>query len=67
MFQGIVKWYSPQKGYGFILGDNGDDIFVHRSDLSFWTIFLTRGERVRYSLQQTKCGIKATEITQLKG
>jgi CspA family cold shock protein len=28
---GTVKWFSPQKGYGFISQENGPDVFVHHS------------------------------------
>ncbi|MCJ2513917.1 MAG: cold shock domain-containing protein, partial [Candidatus Thermoplasmatota archaeon] len=33
--KGIVKWYDAKKGYGFIKGDDGNNVFAHRSDLSY--------------------------------
>ena len=30
---GKTKWFSPKKGYGFILGDDGNDYFVHYSQI----------------------------------
>jgi CspA family cold shock protein len=33
MNKGRVKWYDETKGFGFIVTDNGNDIFVHRSGL----------------------------------
>ncbi len=44
--KGIVKWYNIRKGYGFIQGEDGNDVFVHKTAIPFWTIFLTTGERV---------------------
>ncbi len=32
--QGEVKWFSSQKGYGFILQESGDDVFVHHSAIA---------------------------------
>ncbi|HMN95043.1 MAG TPA: cold shock domain-containing protein [Phycisphaerales bacterium] len=48
--EGVVKWFDPRKGYGFVLGPEGQDIFVHYSKIQsdgFRT--LRDGERVRYS------------------
>lgn len=31
--EGLVKWFDPKKGYGFIIGPQGQDIFVHYSKI----------------------------------
>ncbi len=33
MTQGKVKWFNPEKGYGFIEREGGDDLFVHFSEI----------------------------------
>ena len=59
---GTVKWYDNKKGYGFIKGDNGDDVFAHRSDLSFFEVYLEKGDSTEYNIEQTKSGKKAIDI-----
>ena len=34
MANGVVKWFSDQKGYGFIEQENGPDVFVHHSGIN---------------------------------
>lgn len=48
MQQGTVKWFEPVKGYGFINGDDGQDFFVHQSDIRMKGFrFLKVGQRVK--------------------
>lgn len=60
--KGKVSWYDVKKGYGFIKGEDGKDVFVHKSDLSFWAVSLNKGETVNYDMERTRQGLKATEI-----
>lgn len=57
MATGKVKWYSQQKGYGFIEQDGGKDVFVHVSavEKSAMTT-LTEGQRVSFDIESGKQG-----------
>ena len=47
MAEGTVKWFSDQKGYGFIEQDEGGDIFVHHSSINMPGFkSLSEGDRV---------------------
>ncbi len=61
---GIVKWFNPGKGYGFIAPDTGgDDIFVHISAVQHAGLRkLNEGERVRFELQQREGRVAAIGI-----
>ncbi len=64
MAQGTVKWFSDEKGYGFITPDEGSkDLFVHFSNIAgsgFKT--LTEGARVQYEPREGAKGPEATEV-----
>ncbi len=63
MAQGTVKWFSDQKGYGFIEQDNGEDIFVHHSEIQgsgFKT--LSEGDRVTFDIGAGKKGPAAQNV-----
>jgi len=64
MPQGVVKWFSNQKGYGFITQDDGKDIFVHYTAVKeegFKT--LEEGQRVEYEVTQGPKGEQATNVS----
>lgn len=66
MSTGNVKWFDRKKGYGFILGPEGQDVFVHYSSIQgdgFRT--LRDGEQVEYDLVKTQKGLQAAEVRQL--
>jgi CspA family cold shock protein len=61
---GTVKWFSNQKGYGFITTDDGKDIFVHYSAIEgdgFKT--LQEGMKVQFEITQGPKGEQATKVT----
>ncbi len=60
---GKVKWFSDQKGYGFILRDDGQDVFVHHSAIKmegFRT--LREGDDVAYELRDGDKGPQAVNV-----
>jgi len=61
---GIVKWYKPEKGFGFIIPDDGmKDIFVHKSLLDKLEFEeLEAGQRVQVKLKIVDKGREAVEI-----
>ncbi len=60
--QGTVKWFSTQKGYGFITQDEGGDIFVHVTGLAPGTTGLDENQRVEFELSEGRKGPQATDV-----
>ena len=64
MVRGTVKWFSNQKGYGFITPENGKDVFVHFSAIQgdgYKT--LNEGEAVEFEIAQGPKGEQAVNVT----
>jgi cold shock protein len=65
MPQGTVKWFSEEKGFGFISPeDGGEDLFVHRTGIAgggFTT--LDEGEKVTYEVTQGRKGMQAVNVS----
>ncbi len=67
MLTGSVKWFDPKKGYGFIVGEGGKDVFVHYSCIEadgFRT--LRDGDEVEYELRESDKGLQASSVRVLK-
>lgn len=63
MATGKVKWYDATKGFGFILAETGEDIFIHRTGLDRSIYSLDEGQEVEFD---TKEGDKGTVAVNLK-
>jgi CspA family cold shock protein len=63
MTNGTVKWFSNQKGFGFIEQENGADVFVHHSSMNA-TGFksLEEGDRVTFDIEQGQKGLCALNV-----
>lgn len=63
MQKGTVKWFDAVKGYGFIVGDDGKDVFVHQSNILMKGFrALEVGQRVSYQIEPTEKGNKAINV-----
>lgn len=63
---GAVKWFSAQKGFGFIAGDDGNDYFAHFTDIAgtgYRT--LEADQRVEFTATAESKGLRATNIVVL--
>ena len=64
MLNGTVKWFNGEKGFGFITGEDGSDVFVHFSQINkdgFKT--LEEGEAVTYEVVDGDKGPQATNVS----
>lgn len=63
MAKGTVKWFNDAKGFGFIVSEDGRDVFVHQSEIKvdgFRT--LAEGAKVEYESAQGPKGPKAVNV-----
>ena len=62
--EGTVKWFSNEKGFGFIEREGGDDVFVHHSAIQMEGYrTLTEGQRVQFEVVQGDKGLQAANVT----
>jgi len=68
MSTGTVKWFNPDKGFGFITPDDGGkDLFVHHSEIQSSGGFktLNEGQKVKYEIGQGQKGPCANKVVPL--
>jgi CspA family cold shock protein len=63
--KGTVKWYDNYIGYGFIQGDDGKDVFVHRTGMP-WATNLYENDYVQYELGASERGPIAINLKKIK-
>ena len=68
MTAGTVKWFSDAQGYGFISQSDGDDVFVHHTQIQgegFKT--LEEGDNVTFDITEDPKGLQASNVQKTEG
>ena len=66
MARGTVKWFSNQKGYGFITPEEGNDVFVHHTAIQGDGYkSLEEGQEVEFEITQGSKGEQATNVVKV--
>ena len=61
--EGTVKWFDDRKGFGFVERENGEDVFVHFSNVSMEGFkSLEQGEKVSFDVEKTDRGLQAVNV-----
>ncbi len=61
MVKGTVKWFNPDRNYGFIERETGTDVFVHGSEVE-GAYLLKEGDKVSFKIENGDRGQKATSV-----
>ena len=59
--KGNIKWYNARKGYGFITGEDGKEVFVHRTALAV-EASLNEGDAVEFEVETSDRGPQAKNV-----
>ncbi len=61
--EGTVKWFDDRKGFGFIERENGEDVFVHFSNVNMEGFkSLEQGDKVKFDVEKTDRGLQAVDV-----
>jgi CspA family cold shock protein len=67
MAKGTVKWFDPKKGFGFVLNDDGEDVFIHYTSIEGDGFrCLRNGQMVEYEEIASDKGLQGKEVTILE-
>ena len=67
MSKGVVKFFNPTKGFGFITSESGEDIFFHKSNVknTGFRDVLVQGDNVQYEEKVEQKGKRAYNISRI--
>lgn len=62
--RGKVKWFDVQKGYGFIIDEHGNEVFVHYTNITSGKTYvgLDKNDTVEFAVKQGEKGIEASDV-----
>jgi cold shock protein len=64
--EGIVKWFSDKKGYGFIERESGKDLFIHYTAITMQGFkTLAQGDRVSFDIEESDRGPEAKNVVKI--
>ena len=66
-YTGVVKWFDNERGYGFISANDGQDVFVHQSQIkeNSHNKDLHEGESVNFDVRQDDKGLSAFNVNKI--
>ena len=66
MANGIIKWFNVRRGYGFIEKEDGEEVFVHYSDISMPGFkVLSPNDKVSFDIEKSDRGSKAINVLKI--
>ncbi len=63
--KGKIKWFNSRKGFGFIIDEDGNDIFVHQNDIAPGTR-LFEDDQVEFEKEESERGPKAVKVKKIE-
>jgi cold shock protein len=63
--EGTIKWYNARKGFGFIEVEEGEDVFIHQSQVPQETR-LNEGDKVSFDVEEGEKGPQATNLKKME-